>query len=242
MGAARLRADALDDWGAEVASSCGVSFLPGLLLPGAGMNSENSIAQRLRAARRRAGFASAAAAARAFGWSEVTYRAHENGLRGIRSAVAEHYAARLNVSLAWLLTGEGRHPRRHHLDIAGEVGDGGSVRPRLRAGPPRAVFSVETPVAMSPQAIGFRIAGTALQPRYDPGDIVVCDRTGDSPRNLIGREAVVITSQGRGYLRIVRKVMRSGLVDLQSVDGHVTRAVHVAWSAAVTSVVRSRRG
>ncbi len=206
------------------------------------MISEKSIAQRLRAARRRAGFASAAVAARTFGWSEVTYRAHENGLRGIRATVAEHYAAHLNVSLAWLLTGEGRQPRRHHLDIAGEVGDDGSVRRRLRAGPPRPVFSVETPVAMSPQAIGFRIVGTALQPRYDPGDIVVCDRAGDPLSSLVGREAVVITSQGRGYLRIVRRVMRAGLADLQSVDGRVTRAVPVAWSAAVTSVVRARRG
>jgi hypothetical protein len=205
------------------------------------MTSERSIAQRLRAARRRAGFASAAAAARAFGWSEVTYRAHENGLRGIRATVAEHYAVRLNVSLAWLLTGEGRQPRRHHLDIAGEIGDDGSVRRRLRAGPPRPVFSIEAPVAMSPQAIGFRIAGTALQPRYDTGDIVVCDRAGDSPQSLVGREAIVITSQGRGYLRVVRRVMRSGLVDLQAVDGRVTRAVNVAWSAAVTSVVRARR-
>jgi len=60
------------------------------------------------------------------------------------------------------------------------------------------------------------------------------------PRNIVGREAVVITGQGRGYVRIVRRVMRSGLVDLQAIDGRVTRAVDVVWSAAVTSVVRAR--
>lgn len=204
------------------------------------MTSEDQIAQRLRAARRHAGFTSASAAARTFGWNEVTYRAHENGLRGIRTAVAERYAAHFNISLAWLLTGEGRQLRQHYLDIAGEIGDDGSLLRRFRVVPPRPVFSVAAPVALPPQAIGFRVAGTGLQPRYGRGDIVVCTRAGDAPRNIVGREAVVITGQGRGYVRIVRRVMRSGLVDLQAIDGRVTRAVDVVWSAAVTSVVRAR--
>lgn len=145
------------------------------------MTSEDQIAQRLRAARRHAGFTSASAAARTFGWNEVTYRAHENGLRGLRTAVAERYAAHFNISLAWLLTGEGRQLRQHYLDIAGEIGDDGSLLRRFRVVPPRPVFSVAAPVALPPQAIGFRIAGTGLQPRYDRGDIVVCARAGDAP-------------------------------------------------------------
>jgi DNA-binding XRE family transcriptional regulator len=66
-------------------------------------------ANRLHAARRAAGFASAKAATLAHGWSEPTYRAHETGNRFIDSSWEEVYASAFRVSLAWLQseTGEG---------------------------------------------------------------------------------------------------------------------------------------
>lgn len=72
----------------------------------------NTPAERLKWARRQAGFASAAAFARAIGIPEVTYRAHEKGPRvtggrGLSEAAARSYASTLRVNWAWLLTGEG---------------------------------------------------------------------------------------------------------------------------------------
>ena len=69
-------------------------------------------AERLRWARRQAGFGSAAAFARALGIPEVTYRAHEKGHtgtggRGLSERAARDYARRLGVDWAWLLTGAG---------------------------------------------------------------------------------------------------------------------------------------
>lgn len=58
---------------------------------------------RLRAARIARGFESAAEAARSFGWSEVTYTSHENGIRGIRKDVAERYGKAFCVDPATLL-------------------------------------------------------------------------------------------------------------------------------------------
>jgi len=66
-------------------------------------------AYRLRAARIKAGFASAADACRRFGWKYDTYAQHENGTRGIVRA-ADTYAKAFKVSPAWLLTGEGEGP------------------------------------------------------------------------------------------------------------------------------------
>lgn len=63
--------------------------------------------ERLQKARAKAGYVSATDAARAFGWNEITYRAHENGGRGLKPKVAEQYAKAFKVSAAWLLTGEG---------------------------------------------------------------------------------------------------------------------------------------
>lgn len=64
-------------------------------------------AERLRLARQEAGFEDAASAARAFGWPVVSYRSHENGIRGLRPMVAKRYARAYKVSAAWLMSGEG---------------------------------------------------------------------------------------------------------------------------------------
>lgn len=64
-------------------------------------------AERLKAARERAGFKTAADAIRRFGWTATTYMAHENGQNGLRQAVAQSYGLAFKVSSGWLLTGEG---------------------------------------------------------------------------------------------------------------------------------------
>jgi SOS-response transcriptional repressor LexA len=60
---------------------------------------------RLQALRKKRGFVSAAAAARAFGWTESTYRAHENGTRDISRKAARQYAAVYGCSVDELLYG-----------------------------------------------------------------------------------------------------------------------------------------
>jgi phage repressor protein C with HTH and peptisase S24 domain len=64
-------------------------------------------AMRLRVARERAGFKSAADAVERFGWKQSTYLAHENGQNGIRPDKAAAYADAYRVSVGWLLSGEG---------------------------------------------------------------------------------------------------------------------------------------
>lgn len=65
---------------------------------------------RLRWAREEAGYRSAREAARARGWSENTYRSHEDGnrvKRGFKPEDAEKYARAFKVSEHWLMTGKG---------------------------------------------------------------------------------------------------------------------------------------
>lgn len=69
-----------------------------------GMN--ETPADRLRKLRVRK-FRTAKEAAKAYGWNEFTYAAHENGLRGLKTAVAEKYAAALGSTAGYLLTGGG---------------------------------------------------------------------------------------------------------------------------------------
>lgn len=60
-------------------------------------------ATRLRQLRIRKGYATAADAAKAFGWNEHTYKSHENGTRGIRMDAARKYALSLGSTAAHIL-------------------------------------------------------------------------------------------------------------------------------------------
>lgn len=62
-------------------------------------------AQRLKAARIKAGFRSAASAAEWLGMRASTYNAHENGQNDIRPIHAERYADAFGVSAYWILFG-----------------------------------------------------------------------------------------------------------------------------------------
>lgn len=66
-----------------------------------------SMNERLKAARKQAGYSSASEAANALGISIGTYAGHENGNRAFDVETAKRYAKFFKVPLTWLLTGEG---------------------------------------------------------------------------------------------------------------------------------------
>jgi len=59
--------------------------------------------ERLKELRIAKGFATAADAARAYGWAVTTYQAHENGARGIKRDAAERYAKAFGSSAAYVM-------------------------------------------------------------------------------------------------------------------------------------------
>ena len=106
--------------------------------------------ERLKIARREAGFGSARSAAIAMDISVYTYSGHENGNRSISQAFANRYAHRFGVRAAWLMFGDGSpHPDvgdRRTVSADGSEAEptpGGSVpRPELRPFFPEASGSV----------------------------------------------------------------------------------------------------
>lgn len=64
--------------------------------------------ERLVAARKAAGYESAADAAAALTTPYPTYAGHENGSSGFKHKTAVIYARKFGVSLEWLLTGRGK--------------------------------------------------------------------------------------------------------------------------------------
>lgn len=66
-------------------------------------------ADRLRAAREHAGFATAKEAAESMGVPVTTYAGHENGSRGIPAKRAVQYARKFKTTEEWILYGKGHN-------------------------------------------------------------------------------------------------------------------------------------
>ena len=84
--------------------------------------------ERLRWARRNAGYATAAEAARAHGWNAAAYRHHENGTTGFRPERGAEYADTYKVPPEWLVLGVGPSP----LDASDGRTASATMSPHLR--------------------------------------------------------------------------------------------------------------
>lgn len=67
---------------------------------------DQDMAERLREARKLAGYGDAQEAVDKLGWVYSTYMNHEGGHRGF-THTARRYAAAYRVNLTWLITGQG---------------------------------------------------------------------------------------------------------------------------------------
>ncbi|MGG7567878.1 LexA family transcriptional regulator [Rhodovulum sp. DZ06] len=191
-------------------------------------------AERLREIRTNAGFATAAEAARKFGWSPVTYRAHESGQNGMRPNVAKVYARAFRVSPEWLLYGEGG-PEKKGVPLVGEVGAGAIVFPLDDGG---SLDEIDPPPGIGPSAVAVRVTGDSMYPRYDEGDVLVYDRHA-LPDELVNQECVVRLLDGRTYVKILRSAA-SGTYSLESHNAPPIRDVQIEWAAPILWVKRAR--
>lgn len=152
------------------------------------------IAERLRIARRNAGFANASEAAEAFGWKPSTYLGHENGSRGFKLERAVEYARRFGVSPDWLMTGKGGDapqqvpngepaPEGSALvpvyDVTVSAGHGAIVDAEDHVS--NLAFSTqylrEMTSAKGRQLAAIRVKGDSMAPTIQDDDMVMVDTT-----------------------------------------------------------------
>lgn len=175
----------------------------------------------LRTARIARGFTSAAEAARHFGWSEVTYTAHENGGRGIRRDAAMRYAKAFGIDPANLLgltTGSVRFDADQGVNIIGTAAWG---------------------VWRDTKMLNEERVGTIEVPRSGTGSIRAAILVGDDSvnRSLAKGEIAIYeplngsASVASGKLLVIRRLM--GELEelsirrvLSAIDGHFKLADH----------------
>jgi phage repressor protein C with HTH and peptisase S24 domain len=160
--------------------------------------------ERLQQARRAAGYADAASAARAMGLRPETYHTHENGGRGL-SRIGERYARFFRVSLEWLLTGKGdmRGKPGSGVPLYGNVGAGPEVLPIAEAVNDGPLEWIDLPNARDIFALEIR--GDSAIPRYRPGEILLVSRDPVNPERMINQYCVLDLADGRRCAKRLKK-------------------------------------
>lgn len=153
-------------------------------------NAMTTPAERLKAARIKAGFRSATAAAQAFGWTESTYLGHENGSRGLQIDAAQRYSRAFRVSWNHLMTGA--------VDDASDSAVGTPVLGHLGVQTGNATSRSEAPVLpVGAEGYSFdELAAYTVDPGPPTTYVIVCTTKGQPI--MVGDEMLVSAPASRG--------------------------------------------
>lgn len=198
-----------------------------------------SLGERLRSARERAGYTSAAQAASAMGVPYGTYSGHENNSRGVKREDLMRYARKFKVSPAWLYTGEGA-PDSFRVPIVGLAGAGprGGIDFTYGQGElgeaPDIAGSGESTVAVE-------VRGDSMRGVADDGWLIYYDDRRNPPTpDLFGQLCIVGIHDGPTLVKYLHPTREPGLFNLESIAAPLMQDVPVEWAAAVVAIVSPR--
>jgi len=194
----------------------------------------DTINNRIKKAREAAGFKSARSAALRFNWNPSTYASHENGQTpNVKEPDLRAYATAFRTSVAWLMSGEGAKPKKQKnvFYAVGYVGAGAEVIPFDDHERGAGLDEFDMPPE---NAVLVIVRGDSMYPRYFDNEMLFYVRDGRSPADYIGRECVVKLSDGRTYVKVLRRGQR-GLFNLESWNAPLIENVDVEWAALVVA-------
>lgn len=194
--------------------------------------------QRLRHAREAAGYATAAAAAQAFGWKRFTYSSNENGNAPFSWRRAKDYASAFGVRVEWLYGADGpMSPLAGMTRIVGRVGanpNGAVLFAQGQAGNEL----VPLPPGASDKAVALQVVGQSMPGLADEGALIYFEdqRTPPGP-DMLGHVVVVELDSDEVLVKRLLRGSRSGRYTLESVVGERREDVKIRWAAHVTAII-----
>jgi phage repressor protein C with HTH and peptisase S24 domain len=196
-------------------------------------------AERLRQARRAAGYDRPVDALRAFGWNRSTYFCHENATRGISRDKIMVYADAFRVERDWLAFGRGPIRRRgsRTIPIEGYVGRDATIEERDRQAD-QTVDETELPEGISPEYfVAYRVRGDTNFPVWRDRDVLLVPRDHGPPEDYLGKVCVITPrNPGRRLIRTLMAGSRAGVFTLFShavppmIDVEILEAAPIAWT------------
>lgn len=128
----------------------------------------------------------------------------------------------------------------YNVRVDGRVGAGAIIEPDAEQVPPEGLYEIEAPFPVPPGSRAFEIVGDSMRPRYEPGDVIITWHQIADAAEIVGREAIVQTIEGRRYLKRVHSGRRRSTFDLHSQNGlPPIEGVHIEWAAAIGAVIPS---
>lgn len=184
--------------------------------------------ERLRKARE-SRYATAAEAARAFGFNLNTYRANENGNAPFGREQGVRYATAFGVKLEWLLSGRGpMRNARKLVPVEGFVGAGAAVLP-IDEG---AFEPIDPPFGAPDDAVAFIVRGDSMYPAYRDGTFLIAQPIADV-RQALNQRAVVTLDDGRRFVKDIGPGSKSTLFTLYSHNAPPIADVRIVAAARV---------
>lgn len=155
---------------------------------------------RLKRARKEAGYATATAFHTKHGIPQSTYSMHESGRRPLDVPTAEKYGRLLNVSPAWLLYGSLTRVREKQENIklartpvVGQVQAGAWVEAVEWPESQWSYIDIPPDVRFPHvHRFGLKVVGPSMDELYPDGSIVICVSTSETGRIPNNNERVVI--------------------------------------------------
>jgi len=191
-------------------------------------------AERLKQARKKAGFPTGSAAAEAVGVRPSTYLGHENGSRGVEADAARRYARAFRVSPEWILFGGDEQPNapsEEALDLVAVYDVQASAGPGIIVHDESAVAQLAFPpgylaqlTRANPRDLSIiGVKGDSMLPTLADDDLVMIDRT----KKDLSFDGLFVIRDGGDALLIKRigRASRRGFVSIISDNRAVYPAV-----------------
>ena len=167
--------------------------------------------------------------------------------RGVTTETLRALAPVLQTSAAWLLEGgPGPNVTASPLRVVGRIGAGAEILPEFEQIPPDGLYEdgvheIELALPLPSDSIAFTVEGDSMWPRYNAGDIVICDHGEHDPALITGREAAVRTRDGKRYLKTIRPGAVRGTFDLESHNAPPIRDVAIEWASPILMIIPAGR-
>lgn len=201
------------------------------------MSTSRTPGDRLRAARRDAGYSSASDFARAIGVSQHTYIQHENGTRAFDADVAARYARGAKTTPEWLLYERRGAPKADMREIVGYAGADPEGSILFAHGQGTGDYAPMPPNG-SPTAQAIEIRGHSMPFLAEDGSLVWFDdqKTHPDPE-MIGHVVVVQLDTDEVLIKRLLRGSKKGLYDLESIAGPTRNDVKPVWIARIITII-----